>query len=275
MGISGQILNIEQSAGAAWPALREEAQEGWRLRFANGFTRRSNSVQPFLLEGQERKGAIDGQPPGHGLKEGNEALVRRIAACEAAYHAVRQPAIFRIPPLIDSHGLAEVLSGRGYRREGETVVMTQEVVPRNSVAEGKGAVFADPLSKAALPALIRLTVTPERHQGTYAALLRRASPPQTAAHTAALLCQGKEIICCGRGVISAGNLGVFDLATVPRRRRQGLATLLMTGLMDWGRVQGARSAYLQVEAENVGAMRLYGRLGFAELYRYVYWARRV
>ncbi len=275
MGITGRILNIEHSAEAAWPALREEALEGWRLRFADGFTRRSNSVQPFLSDGQDGKGAIEGSPSGRGLKEGNAALVKRIAACEAAYNAVRQPAIFRICPRIDTRGLSDVLSGRGYRREGETVVMTRELLSGQSVTDGKVAACLDPLSEAALAALIRLTITPERHQGTYAALLRRASPPRTAAHTAALLSQGEEIICCGRGVVAAGRLGVFDIATVPRHRRQGLATLLVAGLMDWGRVQGATEAYLQVEAENAEAMRLYGRLGFAELYRYVYWARRV
>ena len=107
MGIAGRILKIEHSAEAAWPALREEALEGWRLRFADGFTRRSNSVQPFPSEGEDGIGAIDGHPSGGGLKAGNEALVMRIAACEAAYHAVKQPAIFRISPLIGNHGLAD------------------------------------------------------------------------------------------------------------------------------------------------------------------------
>ena len=274
MGITDRILTIEQSAEAAWPALREETLEGWRLRFADGFTRRSNSVQPFQLEGRQGGEALDGHPSMEGVKEGHEALVGRIAACEAAYHAMDQPAIFRILPPLDTNGLADVLSGRGYRREGETVVMTREFLPEYSVKDGKVTAFEDPLSGAALAALIRLTHTPERHQGTFAALLKRGSPPRTTAHTAALLSQGEEIICCGRGVVAAGRLGVFDVATDPGRRRQGLATLLVAGLMDWGRIQGATEAYLQVEADNKEAMRLYRRLGFSELYRYGYWARR-
>ena len=177
MGITDRILTIEQSAEAAWPALREETLEGWRLRFADGFTRRSNSVQPFQLEGRQGGEALDGHPSMEGVKEGHEALVGRIAACEAAYHAMDQPAIFRILPPLDTNGLADVLSGRGYRREGETVVMTREFLPEYSVKDGKVTAFEDPLSGAALAALIRLTHTPERHQGTFAALLKRGSPP--------------------------------------------------------------------------------------------------
>ena len=60
MGITSRIINIERSAGVAWPALREEVLDGWRLRFADGFTRRSNSVQPFLLEGRGGKAEADG-----------------------------------------------------------------------------------------------------------------------------------------------------------------------------------------------------------------------
>lgn len=274
MGIASRILQIERCAEKAWPALREETLAGWRLRFADGFTRRSNSVQPFLFEGRGETHATDRDPPGHGSHHKPEAIGERIALCEAKYQAVGLAAIFRISPLNDTPALAEMLSGRGYRQEGETVVMTRGLSTRKTLIKGKGPVFDDPLSPRALPALIRLTGTLDHHQHTYTALIERALPPRTAAHTAALLSGEGGIVCCGRGVVGEGWLGVFDVATETGLRRQGLAALLMDGLMEWGREHGAASAYLQVEATNAAALRLYGRLGFEALYRYVYWGRR-
>ncbi len=44
----------------------------------------------------------------------------------------------------------------------------------------------------------------------------------------------------------------------------------MDALLEWGAEQGARTAYLQVLADNEPAMRLYERLGFNEHHRYHY-----
>ena len=78
---------------------------------------------------------------------------------------------------------------------------------------------------------------------------------------------------CGLGVVSGGHLGLFDIATDRAHRRQGLGTALCEGLMAWGRERGAHTAYLQVVADNHGAVELYRRLGFEELYRYWYRTR--
>lgn len=59
--------------------------------------------------------------------------------------------------------------------------------------------------------------------------------------------------------------GMFCLAVDPMQRRGGLGTALVRGLL---RGSQARLAYLQVEEGNQAARGLYGRLGFAEAYRY-------
>ena len=48
-----------------------------------------------------------------------------------------------------------------------------------------------------------------------------------------------------------------------RRRRQGLATALMTHLLAEAAAQGAHRTFLEVRRSNVAAQRLYERLGFA------------
>ena len=50
--------------------------------------------------------------------------------------------------------------------------------------------------------------------------------------------------------------------SMPRLRRQGLATALMSHLLAEGAAQGARRTFLEVRRSNLPAQRLYERLGF-------------
>ncbi len=67
-------------------------------------------------------------------------------------------------------------------------------------------------------------------------------------------------------------VGFRGLQVQPDHRRGGLGRALMNALLEWGAEQGARTAYLQVLADNEPAMRLYERLGFREHHRYRYLA---
>ena len=53
-------------------------------------------------------------------------------------------------------------------------------------------------------------------------------------------------------------------------RGQGLARKLCASLLVQAREEGARAAYLQVEAGNAAARAVYRRLGFVDAYRYHY-----
>ena len=56
----------------------------------------------------------------------------------------------------------------------------------------------------------------------------------------------------------------------PEARRQGLARRLTQSIGAWGRMHGARFAYLQVVATNSAALPLYAALGFETVYSYAY-----
>ena len=76
--------------------------------------------------------------------------------------------------------------------------------------------------------------------------------------------------CAGLAVLHQGWAGLFDVATAPDARRQGLARTLCEQLLHWAAAQGAHHAYLQVVQANAGARALYARLGFVTAYRYWY-----
>ena len=64
--------------------------------------------------------------------------------------------------------------------------------------------------------------------------------------------------------------GLFEVATAAAERGKGHGRRLLLSALKWARLRGARHAWLQVEADNFAARRLYDTLGFTELYRYHY-----
>ena len=70
---------------------------------------------------------------------------------------------------------------------------------------------------------------------------------------------------CGtiQGIRSDNGMGaVQNLGVIPGHRGQGLGTGLLMRAMRGFRATGLRKAYLEVTADNEGAVRLYRRLGF-------------
>lgn len=66
----------------------------------------------------------------------------------------------------------------------------------------------------------------------------------------------------GEAVLDGDWLGLHGLYVDPARRRQGLATALVGVLLERGAEQGATTAWLHVETDNVAAIALYESLGF-------------
>ena len=67
----------------------------------------------------------------------------------------------------------------------------------------------------------------------------------------------------------------MSLAVRADRRRQGLGIEILSSALRWARMRGARTAWLQVVAENAEALALYRKMGFEEVYRYAYWRKAV
>ena len=65
--------------------------------------------------------------------------------------------------------------------------------------------------------------------------------------------------------LAADEAEVLTIAVLPKRRGLGIAKLLMTANMDALRIAGARSWFLEVEAQNVAALALYKRFGFEQV----------
>ncbi|MQA27944.1 MAG: GNAT family N-acetyltransferase, partial [Micromonosporaceae bacterium] len=67
-----------------------------------------------------------------------------------------------------------------------------------------------------------------------------------------------------------GWAGVFGMATLPEARGKGAARDVLAAVADWAGAHRADRMYLQVERDNIPALRLYERTGFSEICGYHY-----
>jgi ribosomal protein S18 acetylase RimI-like enzyme len=66
----------------------------------------------------------------------------------------------------------------------------------------------------------------------------------------------------GRAVVDRDWLGLHGLYVDPAARRTGVAQALIAELLEWGASQGASTAWLHVETDNLPGLALYAKLGF-------------
>ena len=85
-----------------------------------------------------------------------------------------------------------------------------------------------------------------------------------------LLRQGDELLACGQSARQLQWVGLYDIFTAPAARNRGLAGALCAELLRCTAAEGARTAYLQVDAANAPALAVYRRLGFGPGYGYHY-----
>jgi len=80
-----------------------------------------------------------------------------------------------------------------------------------------------------------------------------------------------RIVATGLAIVEDDCVGLFDIITHGAAQRRGHAKTVVATLLRHAWELGARHAYLQVQAANESARRLYAQFGFSQ--RYLYWYR--
>ncbi|HEX5495101.1 MAG TPA: GNAT family N-acetyltransferase [Mycobacteriales bacterium] len=249
------VLALAEVAALGWPAPDTDRIGRWLLRAADGFTGRANSVLPL------------GDP---GLN-----LPDALARVEAWYAERGLPARFQVP-LPARADLDAALAGLGYAEARDpTYVLTAELA---GALAATGGMRPDPGGPTRPGHQVRLDPEPgpDWLTGYHYRATTKLPPVAVRIMTAhprvvfASALRDGRTVAVARAVVDRGWAGVTALEVRPDQRRQGLAGLLMSALLDWAGGLGAGRVYLQVARGNAPALAFYDRLGFARHHQYHY-----
>jgi GNAT superfamily N-acetyltransferase len=236
------VRHIETLAMNAWPAETIEPLDGWKLRQDAAPSRRVNSVWP-----NEWGGKIP--------------VAKKLDDVEAFYAGYQQPARYQICPANLPEGLDTVLEARGYWVDAPTMVQTTDI--ETGLQKSTPKIEYDvALSESLTPEYLDTygtagTYPKEKLKDTEDALRR-----VTRRAIYGIIYLDGQGVAVGRGVLDSGWMGVFGMATREEHRRKGLATAILHAMLKWGKANGVKNLYLQVEESNPGAQGVYQRLGF-------------
>jgi ribosomal protein S18 acetylase RimI-like enzyme len=244
MDLLATIRTLEHLSDRAWPAARTVLHDGWEHRWSGrGLGRRANSVTPH--------------------EDGALFLDDKIAHVEAFYREQGVPPAFKMteaarPPYLDA-----ALEDRGYFLDAPVSV---QMLPAPFSPLDGGA----ELSTSPSPEWLATDAAGDGHVraagALFSQLVERIRSPLA---FASLRHQG-VVAAVGMAVLAEDHIGLFEIATHPDHRRQGLARRVIGSLLAWGEDAGARAAYLQVMEGNTRARSVYQSAGFVEQYRYWY-----
>ncbi|MFC4532043.1 GNAT family N-acetyltransferase [Sphaerisporangium dianthi] len=239
--MSGERVEIETLVHQAWPAPHQEAIGGWILRYADGVTKRANSVLAW------------GEP---------DNLDEAVGAAEKFYAERGLPCVFSIGPRATSR-LDAFLADRGYRLVDQALYMTA-LLDGETPRPAHHATIADEPSGDWLATWWEVDGRFDRGLET-AERIARGVPASYATVE-----EDGAPLAVGRSVLQDGMLGIYCMATVPAARRRGLGRSVLRALLAHGRARGATGAYLVVLARNTTAIAMYAAEGFTPAGRYHY-----
>ena len=237
--------SIEELSLNHWPSLSTLLYDGWLLRFADGYTKRANSINPIY--------------------DSTYDLHQKIGECEKLYGDQLLPVIYKITPFVRPAHLDEVLAERGYSQIDTTSV---QVLDLKHVRQPRleSVKISEDADSEWINTFYRMSQVKDEYKTTMVTMLGNI---KTRKAMISLYVDGRAV-ACGYGVIEREYLGLFDIVTDPDYRNQGYAEQMILHLLQWGKQHGARYSYLAVVANNAPAKRLYKKIGYTEIYRYWY-----
>ncbi len=242
------IQSLEETALNTWPALQTILYDGWVIRFASGYTKRSNSVSPLY---------------GSSLD-----LDHKIAYCEALYTSLGLPTVFKLTAAAHPPDLDSALAQAGYIEDSRTSVQMLDLTPDHAAA-APDVTLAPSLTPTWVDAFCRLSGSSPATVPVMQAIHKNI----VADHVYAALTDGDEIAAAGMAAADRDMIGIYDIVTDPAKRRRGFATRIMQALLAWGEQIGSSRAWLSVMCNNPPALNCYEKLGFREVYQYWYRVR--
>lgn len=234
---------------ASWPPLRVVDVDGWRVGLSGGVTRRASSTLA-LCDVDDMAGTV--------------------ARVERLYREDGAPAVFRVGDPENPSGLAAVLDARGYAVASVTDVLVRSLQDQARATPAGLAAAGDDLRVRGLDGpddtWLDLWLGGKGGAREPSRAIVAGAPARYLTATDA---DGTDVAVVRVALVDDW-AALSCLQVVPTARRRGTGRVLTLHALAVASWHGARRAFLQVEAENVAALRLYGALGFRPARRYAY-----
>jgi N-acetylglutamate synthase len=236
---------LENSLLTVWPSESNVMMDGWVLRVAGGYSGRANSASALSI--------------------GATLSTQQLDQIEAHYAAVNLPPTVRLTP-VAAEGVSAVLHARSYMQLNKALTQTASLNHKYS--------FADHLNLATQPhdvwlhGVCRSQSGHKRFPEKLYSIVSRITVP----HRFATLRVDGQPVAFGLCVLDRSWAEIGCVMVDTKMRGQSCGRAIVTSLMSWATSVGAKTAFLQVDASNTPARRLYESLGFATQYPYETWS---
>ncbi|WP_159886935.1 GNAT family N-acetyltransferase [Paenibacillus puerhi] len=240
---------IEELSMNHWQALSTLFYDGWVLRFAEGYTKRANSIHP--------------------IHDSTFELNSKIEECEKLYSANQLPTVYKITPFVQPAHLDAVLEEKGYSLIDPTNVQTLELANLNE-PRLHSVQINEKLDAKWIEVFCKLNHVNYKYKHVMERMLANIKTKKGFI----TLYNEEQPVACGLGVIEREYIGLYDIVTDSQFRNQGFGEQMILHLLRWGKENGAKYSYLAVVADNEPALRLYSKLGYSEIYKYWYRVRK-
>ena len=243
------LSRIEDAGLNASAPPQQRWLDGWLVRFSPGKAKRARCI--------------------NAVAPGRLPLDDKLRLAGEVFREAGLPMVVRLTRFSQPVDLDAQLADRGFTTLDDTRVMVCPDLP-----------------VAAPRALPEGTHWAQLDAATYAeevGALRGSPPEQRTAHAERLAYSpvpylgfairrdaDQTVLACGQFARESELVGLYDIFTRESERGRGLANLLCERMLSISSSEGAKITYLQVEASNHGARRIYSRLGFADAYAYHY-----
>lgn len=245
-----ELARIEDAGLNASAPPQQFWMDGWLLRLSPGKAKRARCV--------------------NALAPSRAQLTQQLARAQQRFDDAGLPLIVRVTPFAQPADLDEGLAAAGLQRFDPTQVLVADLDALDrrdsSVSLPKGLALS-PLSPSVFAGIVGgLRGSSATRQSAHAQRLAASPVP----YRAFALLEDGEVLACAQYAREAEFVGLYDVFTAPKARNRGLARALCAALLARAAAEGARTAYLQVDAGNAAAIAVYRRLGFVDGYAYHY-----
>lgn len=241
--MDNRIRTYEEMSFNAHPALNTQFYDGWFLRFADGFSKRANSVNMLYPS------TVD--------------VEKKIDECERRYVNQKLASVFKI--IEGEHSKIDlILEKRGYEIATPSDLKFLDLAEK-SFSEYECVCFDKP---------------EEVWIDSWATFEKYSEPSRKTAVKILNNIQNKTIyisliengvcVACASSVMENGYAIIGNVVVDEDFRGKGYSRKLCETLLSKLKKEGVHTAYLQVVQTNTPAVKLYDGLGFKKLYSYWY-----